>query len=244
MNITILGCSHSAGAETPDEDLFENYWDFLLNKMHPSWKINNYAVSGTGIDFIQKNYNYDWNMDNRELNDRNILCPEYKKNIQNCDLLLWQLTDEPRYTVVTNEQHSFNCVNVSFIRNNLSSDAKNTPMWKQTIIQDYYENLLNERCFFNEKMNFLKMVLLERISKGKLSIVFTMFGQTREHIFTQLDHELVKWYGMGADRGVMDIVEKRHRLDNNMMLGRLGHPSKFAQKHVAKFLNEKILQDS
>lgn len=280
--ICIIGCSCTAAEETIDEDLVDNYWDFLnkprlfdnvnldlrikyfnhivkkfykgsyikyfeeclpyswatllQNHLKEKYLTDIYTLSGSGIDFWQFLYN---NPESTIINNT-VRIKEYrifKENILNSDILIWQLTDEPRLAIKTKDI-DYTILSVAL------EDVRRKKMkfeiseWKREVIIDYYESIFDISNFFKEKRNFLDLIITKRTLQKKPTILVQL-PPTR---FINIDYKFENnnlLYLYGSNKGLLsEFSEDTIPIKDRYC--KFGHPSRKCHIAISNFMYSEL----
>lgn len=235
-----------------EKDCLTLAWPTILNKYYKDKNIEvlNYSKSGSGIDFFHMLYHnmnpYEDTVLQRERKD-------FKKHIINSDLLIWQVTDEPRFTLTyKNNDMLILCTDISQIRDRLR-DVETSPFkiknWKKKVYIDFYETGFHSKRFFREKLNFLNFILYQRILKKKHTIIPAFYETNFEKAeYEFIDSEYVHYMGFeksGGSRGLIVSLINEKKLEFEKAYCKFGHPAQEAHKaifnHIKNYINEKQL---
>jgi hypothetical protein len=205
--------------------------------------IQDFSLEGTGIDFFQYLYNFD------EIKKQNEIkyIPEFikyrtdlKKQILDSDLLIWQLTEEPRL-FITSKGSGFFLLSTTLA--NLSRMVKNK--WNRDfskrdikLLLDYYENVFDEEKHFHKITNFIDYIISERTLRKKKTIFFSVFRTNLLKInYRPKNSEYVHWCGLEPDdSGIVNELVAKQKITIDESSLKFGHPSKKCQQLMAEYV--------
>jgi len=214
------------------DDCQKYVWGTLLQEKLKDYKIINYASGGIGISLYQYLYNnpiYAY-----------VRIPKYKlaEKINNSDILIWQITLEPRYTfvadkeIVTPASKSFGVENIENMKIN---------HYKKKIIKDYFIHCVNPFEIYKKNINFANYIALKRSSEKKKTIFFSFFNDDfwqvhKESFDTITDNPYVHYVNDLNEYkgGLVDKYHKEKIISVEKDYLRFGHPNHKIQKLVAK----------
>lgn len=192
--------------------------------------VHDFSETGAGIDYFQYLYN---NTDNKN----------FKQNIIDDDLLIWQLTVEPRYFLTMKNSNLPILVTSLFnIKINFDNKTKQTDLekWKQKILIDYYELLFDEERFLKEKENFLELIILKRLKNNKPTIILNMFrSNVNIQYLKYLEGPKVHFIGFDNLPIYNELIENKTIVEEKSIC-RFEHPTRKTQKQISKYIMKYI----
>jgi len=228
------------------EDCKQWAWPATFKKIiKKECNIIDHSLGGSGIAFFQYLYNL------KDIKNLPITTEQYifdrkdfKKNVLESDLLIWQLTNEPRYFItVKDEKSSLLAVEIAQMKIALEFPAAKIIKWKRKMLLDYYENVFDEYQFFKQKINFLHYILYQRILAKKHTILFSVYDTNFENIeFKKIDSKYVHYLNDVNDNKaglVNKFIDKKlvNRVDTYC---EFMHPTKKVHKLIADHINKYI----
>ena len=223
------------GAYTYYDDCRKTSWPTLLQEKIKEFDIYNYSLHGSGLDIIQKMTNTRY-IENKNdilyqfITDR----PDFRTHLFEDDILIWQLTTEPRYCVSINENHIMG-TRVSVMKHKFNKD-KNAPSWKKKIALDFYENVFNEKEFLREKLDFFNYVLLKRHLLGKKTYVFSIHTNFHKFGITENDiekPESVVFLNNIINENYIDKIKTKYNISDKDSVMKYGHMSQDIHDKIA-----------
>ena len=230
--------SKCGGPKKYDEKCKELAWPATLEKKLNDTEVINHSLSGMGVDA----YNFILNNDVSKFTGRNFN-KNIKKDILEADILIWQITYEPRI-IFTIDDFIVSLSNKRHIKHNLNKQNETViPKWKKTILTDYYEITFDENQYLKKLNNLLNYVLLYRATLGKHSVVFSFYNNITDNKWNIIDSEYI--HVLDKNIGIVDDMINNEELKRKESYQQFGHPTKkvhdlFANR-MEKFLKEKGL---
>lgn len=224
------------------EDCKALSWPALLEEMNPGVKVLNDSQPGCGISYYQLMYNNYSIYMNENLSQFNII-ENFKEKLIGSDLLIWQLTTEPRFSfpwqidddkrsivIGVDVDHLIGCID--------GEPGKCIPKWKKKILKDYYSYIIDIEEYLKNLMNFLEFILYQRIAAKKPSIVFGMYNTNIEMInYQRIKNPYVFYDKMHPEIGLVPSIISNRSLDMMDSSCKFNHPSRRIHKIIAKYFN-------
>lgn len=226
------------------EDCYNRAWPSFLKQNIKDINLYNYSVIGVGIDFFQTMYNGFRYKQFTYVFDK---LPDFKETLLEADLLIWQMTYEPRFLLTGKDmQIASSCVNIGYIQQAFDIDylASNEDIqWKKNLYIKFRETCFDEYRFSIEKINFLNLILNERILRKKPSLIFSLYPSTiQEKGFDINPREYVHHIGLN-NKGIFSEMIKDIKDDPKIMC-KFGHPSARSHIEMEKYIRNYIVENN
>jgi len=201
--------------------------------------INDFSLGGSGIDYVQYLYNLNYMGQNARFCKINEIRKRLKRKILESDLLIWQLTNEPRfYYTMKNEALGMFCVGIQNFRMSFNNNPSNIPKWKRDIAVDYYEGIFDEQRYVQEKINFINLIISERKLRKKPTLFITIYTtDLKKHNFKQETGEYVFWSGYeNGDIGILGTILEKGIVPREIAFNKFKHPSEESHEAIANYI--------
>lgn len=225
-------------------------WVARLKRIFKDTTISDYSHSGIGIDFFQ--YIYSNQDQTKILNSWCKLTNQFlnlRDSMINSDLLIWQITNEPRYFV------DIKNVNLNLMMTNLAdiefgSRQTFAPKWQQKMINDYFIFCFNEEQFIQDKKHFLKYIAYKRALLGKKTLIVLFYHTLLfQYNLAPENSEYIHWLGFDGTgltenkQGLVYKFVREGRIKLEETYCKFGHPTIKLQKLIGSYLSNYILKE-
>ncbi len=230
-------------------------WAAKLDK-NERVNVTNYAMPGTGIDMVQYVYNLGnmlastdditWRDEIHARMLYNCYCKD-KLNmhtlIYDTDILIWQLTNEPRPTFYVGAGSPICFSDRMFAKNAVNNES--LPKWKAKLLLDYYENIYTDINEFKRIETFMKYVVCRRALLGKHTILFSFFPPRPPEgkSYDIIDNEFVHYVNNPNNSGLVSDFSNRGEIDQTIARLKFGHPTKQVQLLIGNEIENYLIKE-
>lgn len=216
-------------------------WTATLRKNLNGINIIDHSKGGTGIDFFH--YLYLCGDSLKEENHSMVLDrKDIKKDMLDSELLIWQLTDEPRYFISIKDTFK-NVLSVNLGHLKAMLKLNDIEKWRGKIILNYYENCFDEDRYLKEKIEFLNYIATQRTLLKKKTIFFSFFKtEMINRGLNPVDTKWVKWLGfddLNNEGMVMKFVNEGI-IAHTETYSKFRHSTVKVQKLVGEYISNYI----
>ena len=220
------------------DDCKQLNWATTLSKKVPNRiNVRDHSYEGVGISFFRFLYNNYKNMTKWHHNKNIKIRKRLKKHILESDVLIWQLTDEPRYF--------FNYNNLIYISHSIDVLENSIKMigtidkWKIKNLINYYKHMHDQKRYMDELLNFLDMIILKRILLKKHTLIFSFDGNSiYEKGYKNIESKYVKYEALPY--GLKENFIKQGKILRKDVKLKFNHITKKVHDLTANFMFDYI----
>jgi hypothetical protein len=215
-------------------DCYKLSWPIKLQKKLNNINVHNYTSNKTGIDFYQSLYN---GLKYEKLTYPLDELPNFKECVLESDLLIWQITYDPRFLLSPKNsvffQHDFV----------VNTETKDLVKWKRIVCDKFFENMFDINRFISEKINFLNLIINKRRIIKKPTFLFSLHSSDLTDFgFDITEKDYVYYKGFNEYNLFNEMVKDVK--DDPKLYCKLGHPSVKAHKEIENYIRNFIVSEN
>jgi hypothetical protein len=218
-------------------------WVNSLKKKYNGNDVNiiDHSFGGIGIKYFKDLYN---KTHKKNLAKDVLFRRRLKEYILESDVLIWQLTVEPRYyELYTDNQYVIVAHNLETFINNMLIYTK-IPKWQRNLIIDYYKNIHNEIEYRKDLMNFVDLIIYQRSLMKKHTIFFTVSDiDLKEIEYKKIENEYTNWLYVEKNKSISNLLEylvMNSKIKRDDTLTKFNHISKNCHELICNYMFDYI----